>query len=291
MAYSASLQQKELDHNGMKRSYYLYQEKNNNTKSNMPLLIVLHGGGKSDGRSVDKYLGFTTIASQDDAVIVYPNGINGHWNDGRGITYRGKNNPEIDDVGFINQLIDTLIKQYKVDPQQVFISGISNGGMMSFRLACELSEKITAIAPIAANMPKNILSTCQPKDHLSVLLMNGTKDPIVPWQGGSVHLFRKTMGTVLSTKQSIDFWLARNQCQPKAKTIKLPNKVKKDGSRVELSQYSSCKNNKQVYLYSIIGGGHTLPGSKIPERKFLSGRKNLDIDGAQVIWDFFISKK
>ena len=271
----------------MERDYYLHLPSNYNNKSLLPLIIFLHGGGQNIKKMARSSL-LNTLADKEGFLVAYPLGVKKHWNDGRGITYGGKSKNNVDDVAFIAKLIQKLKQTDKVNKNKIYVTGVSNGGMMTFRLGCELSHTLSAIAPAISNIPQNIMRQCKPKSVLSVLLMNGTKDPIVPWQGGTVKLWKKTMGQVVSTKESIDFWVKHNRCKKKPKITYLPNSNKRDKSTVILSTYGQCKNNSSVKLYTIEGGGHTLPGKKGFNMPRLVGEKNRDIEGMKVIVDFLL---
>jgi polyhydroxybutyrate depolymerase len=277
-----------IEFDGRERSYYLHLPANDHSVGRLPVVFVLHGGGRADGDEVASRTGFNSIADREGFIAVYPNGVDARWNDGRGKTFRSAgDNTDIDDVGYIAELVERIIRDYKGDPSRVYATGLSNGGMMTLRLGCEISDKLAAIAPVIANIPMNILGNCKPDSPLPVLLMNGTDDPLVPWQGGAVHFFRKTMGAVTSTAETVAFWTAHNQCNPAPTIELLADRDSKDHSRVEVSAYSQCANHSEVILYSIIGGGHSFPGGNIPDRPFILGNKNNDINAAEVIWGFF----
>lgn len=283
---NANLSREVLVFDGMERSYYLHLPPDYQTARKFPVVLVLHGGGRADGNELAKYTSFDEMADREGFIAVYPNGVDAQWSDGRGETYRKADNTGMDDVGFISALIDRLVRDHNGDPARIYVTGLSNGGLMSLRLGCELSARLAAIGPAMANMPKNIIAQCAPDAPLPVLLMNGTEDPLVPWNGGHVRLFRRTMGEVVSTADTMDFWVQHNRCDPAPKVEALPDRDGSDGSTVEVSTYANCENGGEVILYGIRGGGHALPGSDIPEHR-LAGRKNKDIDGAAVIWAFF----
>jgi polyhydroxybutyrate depolymerase len=274
-------------HNGIERTYYLHLPRNFSGSTSFPLVMILHGG-KGDGRKIAENFGFNKIADREGFVAVYPNGIDSRWNDGRGATFNKKEGIEnIDDVGFLSSLIDTMIANYKIDANRVFITGVSNGGMMTFRLGCEITSKLTAIAPVIANISKNIVGSCAPKSFLPVLIMNGTDDPLVPWKGGQVKFLWREMGEVLSTENSVRFWVEHNKCFEKPVTETLPDTDPEDDSRVKVVTYKNKEDNIEVVLYAIVGGGHNIPGGKTPDISFLLGNKNNDINAAEVIWKFF----
>jgi polyhydroxybutyrate depolymerase len=283
---TSRLDLKEIDVDGVRRSYYIHFPSTKKTDKRLPLVLVLHGGGKGDGRKPARNLGFSKLSDLNGFIVAYPNGIDAYWRDGRGYTHRGNNN-NIDDVRYISKLIDHLVRNNKADPNRVYVTGISNGGMMTLRLGAELSSKLAAIAPIAANIPKNIVNTSKPVHPLPVLLMNGTDDPLVPYNGGYVRFFRKRMGEVVSTQETISFWVKHNRCNAVPATRKLPDRDRSDHSRVIVTSYTKPHNRcEEVVLYTIKGGGHTLPGSNTPNLPRVLGWKNNDIDGAKVIWEF-----
>lgn len=273
--------------NGVERTYFIHQPDDLSNTAPVPLVLALHGGGRGDGEKLASYLHLNSLADRHRFIVIYPNGIHAHWNDGRGYTSRGKSDPSIDDVGFISTLIDQQIKSNHVDAAKVYVAGVSNGGMMTYRLGCEITEKVTAIAPVIANIPANIIEDCQPSAPLPVLVINGTEDPLVPWDGGEVRFFRKRMGIVLSTEKSVKFWLNRNHCFPEPAVVSLPDLDPDDRSTVSVYRYSNPDQNCDVQLYTIYGGGHNIPGSKARDMPLVLGQKNNDINTSEVIWNFF----
>lgn len=193
-----------LQSGSVSHSFYVHEPASARTAKRRAVVLILHGGGKADGDETAARTGFWQLADQHGFLAVYPNGVDSQWNDGRGKTYkRAAGNTDNDDVGFIADLIDVLVADFAADADRIYVTGLSNGGMMTLRLGCELDEKIAAIAPVIASMPKNISATCAPAGPLPVLLMNGTDDPIVPWNGGDVRVFRKSLGAVLSTQATV----------------------------------------------------------------------------------------
>jgi len=283
---SLDIEKETIEVGGQQRSYYLHLPPAYASTPRLPLVLVLHGGGKGDGLNAARYLGFIPLADANGFVLVFPNGVDGYWRDGRGYTHRGESDSSVDDVKFISELIDHLVRHNRVDPKRIYVTGVSNGGMMTLRLGCEISSKLAAIAPVIANMPKNLIGTCQPDATLPILLMNGTDDPLVPYGGGYVHFFRRQMGEVVSTDETIAFWVRRNRCNAVPVVADQPDRDKGDQSRVIVTTYVDANGTAEVVLYAVIGGGHTLPGSDIPNRPRVLGQKNNDIDGAQVIWEF-----
>lgn len=264
------------------RSYEIYIPSELKKIEKLPLLIVLHGGDSS-GRNMIEYTNYIPIAEKENFIVVFPDSLHGHWNDGRkGLEFEG-----IKDINFISNLIDDLIIKYNIDKNRVFVTGASNGGMMSLRLGCELSEKITAIASVTGSLPVD-MSACNPIKKIPLLLINGTRDPLVHWEGGYLTMGLIKRGKLFSIQETFEFWAKNNQCAELSEWKKLPDKARNDGTRVYKREYTKCKNNSNVLLYKIENGGHTWSGSsQIPFQDWVVGKTSYDINASQVIWDFF----
>ena len=286
-AYTAS-----ITHNGLKRTYLIHIPPDNKSRP-MPLVIALHGGGGTGSR-MEKLTkdGFNRLSDKEGFIVVYPDGIEKHWNDGRSVKAAGwrAHKENVDDVGFISAMIEHLVKEQNVDPERVYITGVSNGALMASRLACEKTEKIAAIALVAGTIAEDFVSRCSPSRPIPVLMMHGTKDPFVLWEGGEIadKLPRgRRFGRTLSVPETVKFWAANNGCPSLPIITQEPDKDPNDTTRVRQEAYSDCKNGAEVILYAIENGGHTWPsGHKyLPER--IVGRTSKDIDANEVIWDFF----
>ncbi|MBZ0165617.1 MAG: esterase, partial [Candidatus Omnitrophica bacterium] len=225
-------------------------------------------------------------------IVVFPEGDGRRWNDGRVETHRtlfDKPIARADDVGFLSLLIDTLTDKYPVDRGRVFSTGISNGGFMSFRLAMDLSHKIKAIAPVTAQISLAIAHK-KPLSPVSLMLINGTEDPLVPYKGGHVRLGprAKSRGEILSTEESIARFVEVNGCRGRPRVQDLPDVDRRDGTTVTKTRYDVCRDGTEVVLLTVHGGGHTWPGGVqyLPERRI--GRVSRDINATQMIADFFL---
>jgi polyhydroxybutyrate depolymerase len=166
---------------------------------------------------------------------------------------------------------------------------MSNGAIMSYRLACELSDKIAAIAPVAGNIPQNILMKCSPSRPVSVLAINGTKDPLVPFNGGDVTgpFGQKKLGKVLSVQESVRFWVKYNNCSATPVVTYEPNRDTEDGTLVRKEAYTNGRNDTEVVLLIIENGGHTWPGGYQYLGKGIVGKTSYDINADEIIWKFF----
>ena len=272
---------------GLERTYYLHLPTHYKKAKTLPLLLFLHGGGQNI-KKMARSSQLNKLADQYNFIVAYPVGINKRWKDGRGETYGGKSQENVDDIKFIEKLIAELIRTHNVNAQKVYVTGISNGGLMTLRLGCDLSQKLSAIAAVIANIPKKYIGQCKPKKTLPLLLMNGTSDPIVPYYGGEMKFFKKRMGKVVSTDRTIVFWREHNRCNKIPIITQLPDVNKRDKSSIKVSTYKGCKHNATVKLYTIQGGGHTMPGKKGFNMPKIVGQKNRDIEGLEVLIDFLL---
>jgi polyhydroxybutyrate depolymerase len=280
------LREQSIQVGDLQRSYYFYKPTPSRTRQ--PLVIVLHGGG-GHGSQVSS-LGFQPLAMQGNFVLAYPNGLRG-WNDGRASDLVVNRTGNADDIGFLRAMIAQLSAQGDVDPQRVYVVGISNGGMMAMRMGCEMANEIKGIAAVIANLPEALVSTCRPARPVPVLIMNGTEDPLMPYLGGSVGFAGQDRGRVISTDRTVDFWRNVNGCRANTQQSMRPNRDPRDGTRVLMSTSVRCRANAEVRLYSIQGGGHGFPDLREGRRRFnrdaITGKTSRDIDGAQEIISFF----
>lgn len=243
-------------------------------QARMPLVLVLHGG-MGTARNAMIMSGMNKLSDENGFLAVYPQGTGQlpTWNAGNCCGYAQRNN--VDDVSFIKALIAKLQQEYKIDNKRIFVTGMSNGAMMCFRLANELSNQIAAIAPVAGAL--NI--EYKPEEPVSVLMINGTKDDHVPYLGGSGS---KSLNPRVDkpVAQTINFLVKQNACSAKPITETQAN------GRVIIDRYNKGKNGSSVVLYTLKESGHVWPGGINPG--ILKNEPNPnDINASQVIWDFF----
>ena len=275
-----------MDVNGDRRDYITKFP--TNKKEDMPLIIALHGGG-SNWKKFNKAITRNTLekaANNIGALLIFPTGKNNDWNDGQQAVVQDEK--EYDDVKFISKLIDYAIEEYDVDASKIFVTGMSNGGFMAIRLAVELSNKITAVAVVSAQMSfkTKFLQMHQP---ISFMLINGTEDPVIPFNGGKIKSARlsKRKGSVLSTNETIKYFVENNNCNKKS--IKSTQDIRKlDMTSVVINHYQNCDEKAQVKLIKIIGGGHLWPGGKQYLPKSIIGNLSKEINASKTIVDFFM---
>ena len=244
------------------------------------LLFVFHGGGAT-GRGIPKLTHFNEIADRERFVVVYPDGLRRHWRDSRATI------PEIDgvdDVNFVSALISKMISDYKIPKHRVYAAGISNGGFFAQKLAVEIPEQIRGIATVAATMPVTLSTLQSLKKPIPVMLIHGTDDPLVPYEGGDVRAGAK--GPILSARDSAVKWAQLNNCSSEPEITHLPNRID-DSTHIRVERYGSCNENAEVILFVVEGGGHTWPGGwqYFPER--IIGKTTANMDASEEIIAFF----
>ncbi len=256
-----------------------------------PLVVVLHGGLGDDDDAVTLSFGkLNTLAAEDDFLVVYPNGIAGHWNDGRNVQRYVAQRERVNDVDFLGKLIADVVEKRNVDAGSVFVVGVSDGAMMAHRFACERTDRLRAFAAVIGSMPYNVArrrSRCG-TNPLSVLMINGTEDPIVPWDGGTVKFDDQELGRVIPVERTFSFWRRHNGCGD-VEISMIPDFVPSDGSRIERWKATGCEADTKVELFVVQGAGHTWPSGwqYLPES--MVGPTSRDIDAAIAAWRFFQS--
>ncbi len=280
-----------LKHDGLTRKYNVHLPSGYDKNVPTPVVIYLHGGGGSTKaayrdrmyKASDKF-GFILVVPAGtgpipDRLLTW-NG--GKWLRGKGkegvescCGYAAKNN--IDDVGFISKMIDEVKNNFNVDTNRIYATGISNGGMMSYRLACELSDKIAAIAPVA---PPAAPANCVPLRPVAVMHIHGTADPCAPYKGGTGGgCLGSERYEMMSAKEMVEIWIKLNGCSSGSSVVYKKGKA-------ECISYRQCEDGSEVEFCTIEGGGHTWPsGSQyLPVDRV--GPVSYDISFDQ-IWEFF----
>lgn len=243
-----------------------------------PLVVVLHGGGGGNGAQVEQQTGFTATADQHGFVVTYPNGTGRTrlltWNAGTCCGYA--RDQRVDDVRFLHAMLDALAAEFRVDPARVYVTGFSNGAMMAYRLGCELTDRIAAIAPVSGALNTE---PCTPSRPLPVLHIHGTADQHVPIAGGPPQ--RDVPGTPPWQNTPLayanDFWTRHNTCPA------TPAETGRDG--VTTTTHAPCADGTEVVQVVIDGGGHAWPGG-IQHRAAADDPPPAP-DANTVIWTFF----
>jgi polyhydroxybutyrate depolymerase len=279
-----------IEHGGYKREFILHIPEHHDQLSNIPLLIALHGGAGTARGMIGLTKGrFNELADEHGFLVVYPQGLEKSWNDGRQdpISYAHKNN--IDDIGFFRKLILKIAEEYKADPARVCVTGISNGGFMSVRVSRDLADQVKAVVPVCAAIPLDTKDAHLSALPVNMLLINGTDDPLVPYNGGEVTVLGKKRGMVLSTDETISMFVARNACSDIARIEEIADNDPQDGTRVIREEYTNTDTGNKVVLLKVIDGGHTWPGGWQYLKEKWIGKTSMDINACDEIWSFFRS--
>jgi polyhydroxybutyrate depolymerase len=284
-----------LNWDGLERTYGVYVPAG--VLDPAPLVFLLHGGGGSAQKTWIQEHGrsWRALADERGFVLVLPEGRPDpgdpdahHWNDCRTDVESATVLSTEDDVGFIVGLIDEVSKTVSIEPVRVYATGASNGGMMTYRLAIEAGDRFAAVAALIANLPDP--SECGTSAlPIPILIMNGTDDRLMPFEGGCVAGDGCERGRVLSTAETIAFWVDVNGASTEPTVERMPNRSWFDGSRVTVYTYIDEIKGADVVYYHIQGGGHTVPGFESASAllRAVAGSKNRDIDGPTEIWAFF----
>jgi polyhydroxybutyrate depolymerase len=268
---------RKLRYNGLERSYILYMPASVNRNQPIALVFVFHGG-TGNAQSAIRMSGFNEVADQNGFIAVYPNGTGRlskdkllTWNGGTCCAYAQEKN--VDDVGFVRAIVADLQLLANIDTKRIYATGLSNGGILTQRLACEAADLFAAIAPVAGtlNFPQ-----CNPSQTISVIEFHGTDDQHLPYNGG---LGSKSLVNVdfTSVQYSIEFWTSFNKCNSQPQTSSFDD--------VQHEIWSGCLGSTSVELYTIIGGGHAWPGGTGGWPG--SDQPTQTISASQLIWKFF----
>ncbi|MFT5505759.1 MAG: polyhydroxybutyrate depolymerase [Gammaproteobacteria bacterium] len=286
VAYAAP-ENEVFEYNGHQRSFIIYQPASYDSGQPVPLLMVLHGRNGTAQR-VSELTSFNKRADQHGFIVVYPEGTSKQWNYLHGIPGA----PEgADDPGFLLALTRAIINQYNIDLKQIYVTGISNGGFMAQRIACDQSNLYSGFASVAAGGYAVMPEYCKRTTAIDALYLHGTADRLVPWEGLGVRDKNGEEQLVtMSIKKSLKFWAEHNQCSPKVVINDLSPTGRSPETRVRILNSNYCPSRSKVTLYAIIGGGHNWPGVQNTFPSSVTGHVNLDIHASDEIWTFFSRK-
>jgi polyhydroxybutyrate depolymerase len=274
-----------LEAGGLKRTYLTYVPQG--LPKGAPLVVVMHGSGRNSAQMrMSTGYGFERLADKHGFAVVYPDGYEGYWNGCNIVGDYSANKLNIDDVGFLTGLLDKLIAEIGIDRGRVFATGVSRGGHMAFRLALEAPSRFRAVAAVAANVPVPENFKCKPaaRGTSSVMIMNGTKDPLNPFDGGEVKLFFGLYGRgkVRSSRESGQYFADLNHITGTPETNETPGT---DEDHVEQVLWRNG-SKVEVELIAIHGGGHGMPQPYWRYPRIL-GPTPKEPNGPAVIWAFF----
>jgi polyhydroxybutyrate depolymerase len=273
-----------LEHDGHKRTFIVHAPASVLKQKPASLVFVFHGGG-GNGEKTARLTHFDREADRQGFIVVFPDGLYKNWNDGRNADVSREHEEQIDDVGFVVAIIDTLQKVYTIDPRRIYATGISNGAFFSHYLAAHRSDLFAAIAPVSGGIAIPFDKVFHPLQPVSVLIIQGTDDPLVPYEGGGV--LRGRRGSLIPTVEAVRKWVMADRCTDSPVVEKLPDRDREDGCTEVRTCWTFCAHGTVVELLRIEGGGHTWPGGAQYLPAWLIGNVCRDFDATEEIWKFF----
>ncbi|MBL0174378.1 MAG: T9SS type A sorting domain-containing protein [Ignavibacteria bacterium] len=275
-----------LAYQGYQRKYLVHVPPSYDGVRKAPALIFLHGGS-GNILSAQNFTLLNPVSNRNGFLAVYPEGIaptgNGGfvWADGRGT---GADKLGIDDVGFVNTMIEALARKYALDTMRIYLAGFSNGGFLVQRIACEANARFAAIASLGSTIDIIQYPRCRPGRPIPMLLLAGTRDPFVPYGGGAMQ---GSVPDVISSSELFRFWTDNNRCRKQIDSLNLTDIDTSDSSTVTVFEYTECDCNANVQHVRINGGGHTWPGVELPSYELIAGQTNEDVQASELLWAFF----
>ena len=287
ITFDAGLHDLSIEHNGRERSCLVYIPEIAAAQAHLkrPVIFMLHGGvGDPDRSRVLTNYGFESIADSEDAIIVYPAGIEKQWNDDRSGIEHITDEENIDDVGFLERLANFTIEHYNVNAEHVFITGFSNGGMMTMRMSRE-SSVFKSFAPVGASMPTE-MQTMSLTYSVPMLFIFGNTDPRMPYDGGPLNVPGPYAGTIAAFEDTLSWYATQNTLPGTYVETALPDADPTDGTTSIRREYDNYSNQDALSAIIIDGGGHTWPqgGTSGPG----AGAMAMDFNACDTIWAFFL---
>ncbi len=268
----------ELNDQGQLRTYKLYTPKSYNPDRPMPLVLVFHGSNGT-GASIADVTRFNDLAEQKGFIVAYPDGIKHNWR----VKQVASSAPKVDDVLFVAALIDHLKQTRNIDSRRIYATGFSKGAILTQALACNLPNQIAAFASVEGSLPVPLKDKCQPQIPVSMMMINGTNDQSVHYQGDPSD----KRGALASIPETVDIWRKLDSCTSPAQVKQLPDPSPSDRIQVKTSSYTGCSSGSEVMLASIVDGGHFWPGGATQDPNTIQFNTKLGYNATDAIWDFF----
>jgi len=270
---------------GKARTYAVHVPAHPAPAGGYPVVLAFHGGGLQ-GDAMRRLARLDGLADRRGFIVVYPDAINGQWNDGR-----LSNREPQDDVAFVDALLDRLGREHPIDAGRVYAAGMSGGALFAERLGCELSPRIAGIAAVAGTMAADLAADCRPAHPVAALHINGTDDPIMPFDGGAVAGVggRGEGGAVLSAARTVGLWAEANGCRTAGTPHLLRVVAPLDPTQTVRTAHVDCPATGPVMQLTVMGGGHAWPGAAPYARTAIVGRTSRQFDASVAIADFFLA--
>lgn len=274
-----------LEAGGLKRTYHVHLPAEPPIEQQFPLVFIFHGSG-DNGPGMEAFSRFSTLADREKFIAVYPDAISQNWNDGREAASILSQLNKVDDVSFVSAMIREISSKHPVDPKRIHAAGFSNGGIFVHYLASHLSGQFAAIADVSGGIAEPFAAKFKPASPVSVFIIHGTKDPMVPFQGGDVDF--GGFGRIIKTDDTIKLWLKKLEpANPPASGV-LPDVNADDHCKVNWTRWKgSADSGCELLFYGIDGGGHTWPGGPQFLPVNVIGNVCRDVEATEAIWDFF----
>jgi polyhydroxybutyrate depolymerase len=253
-----------------------------------PLVLAFHGGS-ADGTAMRKLTNLDARADRAGWVVAYPNGVDGHWNDGRGVENYPAHRDDVDDIGFVARLVEHLEETAGVDRRRVYATGFSNGGMFVHRLAMARPDLLAAVAPVAGTIARPLLEP-GPTAAVPVFMIHGTADRMVPYDGGPVGGPSESRGEVASVSETAERWRSANRCSGQPEEETLPHRDDADPTRVGVATWRPAEgegDGAEVVVATVVEGGHTWPGGLQYRPQRFIGPTARDLIASDAIVEFF----
>lgn len=269
-----------LTSGGRERTYTYWRPGGATRAAAVPLVVVLHGTlGGSD--TIGRWSGFRELAEKERFAVCFPNGIGRSWRDGR---VADEEQPAVDDVKFLDELLDKLLADGAVDVRRVYLAGMSSGGMMAQRYALTRPGRVAAIAVIAGSLAKSLAEQKDVAPPVPIILFHGTRDSVVPFEGGPIA---QQYGEVLAARDGLKHWAEWNDCRKKLELVTVAAVDPETKTGVTREGFGEGRDGAEALLYVIEGGGHTWPGVVKTRNELLGWKSTKAISATALSWEFF----
>lgn len=270
---------------GTMRYYDIYVPTTYDEAEPLPMVVMLHGRGGT-GESLARDIEMNQFAEVHGFIALYPDGIYREWNYTRGLPWVVEN--PTDDALFLKALVAQISTEYVIDSERVYVGGFSNGGFMAQRLACEASDTFAAFATVGATGFSGMSSLCDNQPPVPILLIHGTADPIIPWDGQTMPVNdEQEIYVSAPALETFGFWASHNDCSPDFEQSTLPAVDETREITVRLFDDAGCEERGAVRFYAVVNGGHTWPGVEWTRSRVPLGDVTLDFHASEALWEFF----
>jgi len=268
-----TLESRELIHNGLTRTFELSVPPAKDGEP-YPVVIALHRFAET-GQLMGAVTGFHVLGAKEGFITVYPDGIDRRFDfdDSSGV----------DDVGFIEAIVDALAAEFAIDRSRLYVTGASNGGLLTWRMACQSSDTFAAFAPVMSTTPVFVAEACAANRGVPIFYIHGAEDPLFPPEASHIQGPPGVFTDVLPYDDTLTFWAGLGEC---ATFIVEERAIAHSGDTSEVTRFTNCLGESTVTGVFINGAGHTWPGGFEPFPRFIVGPQT-PFDGTRNIWDFF----